>query len=41
MIGKVFELKEGLTNDDDDDDDDCDDCGGNTSCNVSIINFEN
>ena len=25
----------------DDDDDDCDDCGDNTSCNVSIINFEN
>ena len=22
-------------------DDDCDDCGNNTSCNVSIINFEN
>ena len=27
--------------DDDDDDNNCDDCGGNTSCNVSIINFEN
>ena len=27
--------------DDDDDDDNCDDSGGNTSCNVSIINFEN
>ena len=24
-----------------DDDDDCDDCGDSTSCNVSIINFEN
>ena len=23
------------------DDDDCDDCGDNTSCNVSVINFEN
>ena len=23
------------------DDDDCDDCGDNTSCNVSIIDFEN
>ena len=23
------------------DDDNCDDCGGNMSCNVSIINFEN
>ena len=23
------------------DDEDCDDCGNNTSCNVSIINFEN
>ena len=22
-------------------DDDCDDCGDNTSCNVSVINFEN
>ena len=32
-----------LINDDCDkyDDDDCDDCGDNTSCNVSIINFEN
>ena len=23
------------------DDDDCDDCGDNTSCKISIINFEN
>ena len=23
------------------DDDDCDGCGNNTSCNVSIIDFEN
>ena len=32
-----------LINDDYDkyDDDDYDDCGDNTSCNVSIINFEN
>ena len=34
-----------LINDDcykyDEDDDDCDNCGDNTSCNASIINFEN
>ena len=32
-----------LINDDCDkyDDDNCDDCGDNTSCNVSIISFEN
>ena len=47
MTGEVVELKEGLiwlrkVKDDCDkyDDDDCDDCGDNTSCNVSVIDFQ-
>ena len=47
MIGEVVGLKEDSTrlskmrvDDCDKYDDDCDDCGDNTYCNVSIIDFE-
>ena len=42
MIGEVVELKEGLTwLRKMEVDDNCDDCGDKTSCNVSVIDFEN